>query len=143
VIELPASVDAQDNAAAILTAVLRSQEGEFEVCPIVVPMYPDAKLAVTGLQGLVLLGVVGRDLCGLRAITQAYGWLRQNHSLIIMALPQMAIDPAQLPRLRLFVDHADRDADLLGPLLQQPHVSVQAYRLLRWGDRRGILLEAA
>jgi hypothetical protein len=60
-----------------------------------------------------------------------------------MALPQLVIDPQQTPRLRLLVDRADLSADILQPLLQSQHISVQAYRKLRWGQKLGVFLEAA
>jgi hypothetical protein len=60
-----------------------------------------------------------------------------------MAVPQFAIDTAQAPRLRLLVDHADVAADVLQPMLQSDHVTVQAYRKLRWGGKTGLFLEAA
>jgi hypothetical protein len=60
-----------------------------------------------------------------------------------MALPQFAIDSAQTPGLRLLVDRADLTADVLQPMLQSQHITVQAYRKLRWGEKRGVFLEAA
>ena len=40
-------------------------------------------------------------------------------------------------------DGHDLSADLLQPVLQSDHVTVQSYRKLRWGGRTGLLLEAA
>ena len=60
-----------------------------------------------------------------------------------MALPQLAIDPHQSPRLRLLVDQSDLSAEALQPVLQSEYVTVQSYRKLRWGDRTGLLLDAA
>ena len=34
-------------------------------------------------------------------------------------------------------------ADVLQPMLQSDHVTVQAYRKLRWGGKTGLFLEAA
>jgi hypothetical protein len=60
-----------------------------------------------------------------------------------MALTQFAIDPNQSPRLRLHHDQSHQSADLLHPVLQSEHVTVQSYRKLRWGGRTGLLLDAA
>ena len=60
-----------------------------------------------------------------------------------MALPQFSIDPQNEPSLRLFVDQSDLSAQALGPLLQNRNVTVQQYRRLRWGEKFGLLLEAA
>ena len=60
-----------------------------------------------------------------------------------MALPQFAIEVMRLPLLRLLVDHADISADVLQPILQADHVTIQAYRKVRWGGRTGLFLEAA
>ena len=60
-----------------------------------------------------------------------------------MAMPQFVIDAHRLPCLRLLVDHKDMSAELLQPMLEAGHVSVQAYRKLRWGQKAGLLLEAA
>ena len=64
--------------------------------------------------------------------------------LISMAMPQLQIDPHQMPHLRLLVDRAlTSSATTLQPLLQTGHVTVQTYRKLRWGPKTGLLLEAA
>jgi hypothetical protein len=55
----------------------------------------------------------------------------------------MSIDATMPPRLRLMVDHADLSAEILQPMLQSNRVTVQAYRRLRWGQKTGLLLEAA
>ena len=60
-----------------------------------------------------------------------------------MALPQFAIDTHQSPRLRLRVDQSDVSAAALEPVLQSDHVTVHAYRKLRWGGKTGLLLDAA
>jgi len=48
-----------------------------------------------------------------------------------------------MPQLELIVDHHDMSADILQPMLQSGHVTVQAYRKLRWGEKTGLLLDAA
>jgi hypothetical protein len=60
-----------------------------------------------------------------------------------MAVPQLAIDAAVLPKLRLFIDHADHDAQTLGPILQNQLVEIHAFRTLNWSGRLGLMLEAA
>ncbi len=135
--------DAQPTAGAILSAVLRSQAGELIECPVPAPACPESRLAVTRDRRLVLLAVAEQGLGELRAIGRAYQWLTENRALIAMALPQLSIDAAALPRLRLLIDHADLTAETLQPLLQSGTVSVVAYRKLRWGGKTGLLLEAA
>ena len=79
----------------------------------------------------------------LGSIGQAYRWLNENRALVQMALPQFAIDAHQMPSLHLLVDHADVSAEVLAPMLQNGHITIHAYRKLRWGGKTGLLLEAA
>jgi len=69
--------------------------------------------------------------------------MAENTELIRMALPQLAIDAAATPCVRVLVDHNDLAADVLQPLLQSGTVTVQAYRKVRWGTKTGLLVEAA
>lgn len=132
-----------DDAASVLTAVIAGAPQQWIECPVRPPMCDDARLAFSRDRALTLLAVAKKGLGELRAIGQAYQWLSQNRSLIAMALPQLAIDPHQLPRLQLLVDHADASADIIQPMLHTGHVSVMAYRKVRFSGRRGLLLEAA
>ena len=91
----------------------------------------------------MLLAVAHEGLSELRTIGRAYRWVSENIGLIAMAIPQFAIDTHQTPKLRLLVDHADASADLLHEIMQADHVSIQAYRKLRWGGKTGLFLEAA
>lgn len=127
----------------ILGAILGQATGEWIECPVRAPMCADARLAVTRQREMVLLAVARHGLGELRAIGQAYRWLIENRALLGMALPQFALDPNRLPSLRLLVDQADVSAEILQPMLQSEHVTVQAYRKLRWGGKTGLLLEAA
>lgn len=131
-----------DDVASILAAVLK-QNGEFVECPIRPPMCVEARLAVARDRSIVLLAVAHQGLTELRAIGQAYRWIVENRSLLAMALPQFALDAERQPRLRLLVDQADSRADVLQPMLGSEHVTVQAYRRLRWGTKMGLFLEAA
>jgi hypothetical protein len=146
VIELPPSrgispaADAEE-AAAVLDAVLADRH--WAACPIAPPQCGEARLAVTRERCLTLTAVAGRGLSRLRAIAQAYEWLRQNRNLVAMALPQFAIDAHAMPRLALLIDHADADADELRSILSAGNVSILTYRKLRWSGRTGLLLNAA
>ena len=140
VIDLPG--DAADEGA-VLTAILAGARGEVIECPVRAPMCPEARLAVTRDRGLVLLAVARRGLRELRAIAQAYRWLVENRALIGMACPQLNVDGLKHPRLTLLVDHADVTAEVLAPMLESNTVNVRAYRKLRWGNKTGLLLEAA
>ena len=140
ILDLPS--DAADDRS-VLAAILAGAGAELIECPIRAPMCPAARLAVTRDRGLVLLAVAGHGLGQLGEINRAYRWLVENRALISMALPQFAIDGLRHPRLRLIIDHADRAAAELSPMLESNTVSVQAYRKLRWGGRTGLLLEAA
>ena len=128
---------------SILAAVLRRNTGDLVECPLRPPMCLEARLAVSRDRSIVLLAVANQGLHELQFIGQAYRWLKENRELIAMALPQFAIDPNQTPGLRLLVDRADLTADVLQPMLQSEHITVQAYRKLRWGEKRGVFLEAA
>jgi hypothetical protein len=141
VIELPADVTER----SILDAVVRQggADGRWVLCPIHPPMCPQALLAVGRDQRLMLLAVAGRGLGQLLSIGQALRWMAENTELIRMALPQLAIDAAASPCVRVLVDHNDLAADVLQPLLQSGTVTVQAYRRVRWGPKTGLLVEAA
>ena len=141
VIDLP--TDTTD--AGILDAIVRQggADGKWIQCPLRAPMCPAAVLAVGRDQRLILLAVAGRGLTALRSIGLALRWVTENRDLIRMAMPQLAIDAAASPQVQLIVDHADLSADVLQPLLQSEIVTVQAYRKLKWGQKSGLLLEAA
>jgi hypothetical protein len=79
----------------------------------------------------------------LRAICKAYRWVIENRPLLSMAMPQLSIDTHALPSLRLVIDRADSQADLLLPMTENKNVTVQTYRKLRWAGKTGLLLEAA
>ena len=131
------------NEQAVVAAVLGGSRGEMIECPVRAPMCPDARLAVTRERGLVVLAVARKGLRELRLIAQAYRWAIENRTLIAMAVPQLAIDPHRHPKLTLIVEHADVSAEVLAPMLENDSVRVRAYRKLRWGDKTGLLLEAA
>jgi len=139
IVELPGGGD----AASVLSAVIAGSPQQWLECPIRAPMYDEARLVVSRDRVLTLLAVASKGLSELRSIGQAYQWLSQNRSLISMALPQLAIDSHQLPRLQLLVDYADASAEMLQPMLHTGHVCVTAYRKVRFSGRRGLLLEAA
>lgn len=132
-----------DDAGSILSSVLAGAPQRWIECPVRPPMCDEARLAVSRDRALTLMAVANRGLGELRQIGQAYQWLTQNRSLVAMALPQLAIDAHQPPQLMLLVDHADSTADALQPLLHAGHVTVTAYRKVRFSGRRGLLLEAA
>ena len=140
VIDLP---EGATSATAIVSAVLRGGMSQLVECPVKPPMCPDATLAVARDHRLTLLAVARQGLSDLRAIAQAYQWLIQNRGLVAMAMPQLAIDAHQLPRLELLIDQSDLSAEILQPMLQSSNVTVTAYRKLRWGGRTGLLLNAA
>ncbi|HEY1684996.1 MAG TPA: hypothetical protein VGG19_09550 [Tepidisphaeraceae bacterium] len=129
--------------SAILDSILQHNQTDLIACPVPLPMCETAKLTVGRDRRLLLLAVAGRGLNDLRSIAYAYRWLNENRQLVAMAVPQLAIDSAAKPKLRLLIDHADRDAHLLGPLLENPLVEMQPYRALNWSGRLGLLLEAA
>jgi hypothetical protein len=132
-----------DDPDSILGAILKQNGGDLVECPVRPPMCAGARLAVSRDRGMVMLVVARQGLGELRAVGQAYRWMLENRALLGMALPQFAIDAQRMPRLRMLVDQADVRADILQPMLESEHVSVQAYRRLRWGSRIGFFLEAA
>jgi hypothetical protein len=135
--------DAGDPSEAVLSAILRQNNGAYVECPVRAPMCEGVRLAVGRDRGMVLFAVARAGLGDLRSIGQALRWVNENRTLLGMALPQFAIDANQSPRLRLLVDQSDLSADLLQPVLQSEYVTVQSYRKLRWGGRTGLLLDAA
>lgn len=140
VIDLPG--DATDGPS-VLAAVLRRPESGLIECPVIPPTGGMARLAVSRDCGLVLVAVAMRGLTEMRSIGRAYQWLLENRSLIAMAVPQFSIDLTKDPMLHLLVDQQDISADLLRPMMQSGHVSIRAYRTLRWCGRTGLLLDAA
>lgn len=136
-------ISSEGSAESILAAILSRPESGLVECPVRTPMCPSARLTIDRDRRVILLAVAREGLAELRSIGQAYRWLIENRALIGMAVPQLAIDAHQFPRLHLLVDQADASADALQPMLQSGHVTVQAYRRLRWGDRTGLLLDAA
>jgi len=130
---------------AVLSAILhqQSESSRWVQCPIKPPMCPNAILAVGRDRRLTLWAIAGKGLSQLPLISRAFHWMVENRELIRLAVPQVSIDAQSMPALRLLVDHADINANLLQPLLQNGTVTVEAYRKLRWGQRTGLLLEAA
>jgi len=137
VIELP------DDEGSLIDAVMRHSTGEIIECPIRPPMCPQARLAITRDRRLTLIAAAGHGLAELRDIGLAYRWLVENRALVAMALPQLSVDAKQMPHLRLLVDQADLNAEVLQPIFQVNTVTICSYRKLRWGERNGLLLEAA
>lgn len=140
VIDLPA---AEMSSESIINAILSQNKGDLIESPLRAPMSPGVRIGITRDRKLVVMAVAREGLSELRSIGQAYRWVCDNRALIGMAMPQFAIDASQQPRLRLFVDHADISADVLHSIMHADHVTVQAYRRLRWGGRNGLFLEAA
>jgi hypothetical protein len=141
VIDLPGQI----TDGSVLEAIVRQggADGQWLACPIKPPMCPQAIVAVGRDQRLLLLAAAGPGLSELRSIGSALRWMLENRQLIRMALPQLSIDAAATPALRLVVDQADLSAELLQPLLQSGTVTVLAYRKVKWGMKVGLLLEAA
>jgi hypothetical protein len=140
VADLPAG---EVTEAAVLAAIMRKPGTGLIECPIRPPSCPEATLAVGRDRRLVLLAVARKGLTELRAIGQAYRWVIENRPLLSMAMPQFSIDTHALPSLRLVIDRADSQADLLLPMTENKNVTVQTYRKLRWAGKTGLLLEAA
>lgn len=132
-----------DSDEAMLDAILQHAAGEWVECPVRAPMCPEARLMIARDHRLVLMAVVRQGQFPAANIGQAYRWLIENRGLIAMAVPQLAIDAHAMPALRLYVDHHDLSANILQPLLSAGQAQVQAYRKLRWGQKTGLLLEAA
>ena len=137
-------IELQDEqGGSVLDAVMRHSMAEIIECPVRPPMCPDARLAIGRDRRLMLIAAAGHGLRELRDIGLAYRWLVENRALVAMALPQLAVDAKQMPHLRLLVDQADLNADVLQPIFQVNTVTICSYRKLRWGERNGLLLEAA
>jgi hypothetical protein len=137
VIDLPAG------DASVLDAIMKHSMNEVVECPLRPPMCPGARIAVSRDRRIILIAAAAHGLADLKSIGQAYRWLVENRSLLAMALPQFALDAHQLPHLRLLVDQADLDAEILQPIFHVDTVTIQTYRRVRWGERSGLLLNAA
>ncbi|HEX2972207.1 MAG TPA: hypothetical protein VHP11_07730 [Tepidisphaeraceae bacterium] len=140
VIDLPMG---QESHESVLAAVMQHSLGEMIECPVRPPMCSEARLVVGRDKRLMLLAVARSGLTDLKSIGQAYRWMVENRGLLAMALPQFSLDAHQLPHLRLLVDQADIDAEVLQGVFAAETVQVQTYRRVKWGERKGLLLEAA
>jgi len=129
-------------AAGILAALVRDGS-EWTESPVKAPACPEATVAVGRDGRLVLLAVAKQGLSELRSINKAFSWLNENRQLISMALPQLAVNASAQPQLHLLVDHVDASDEALSPMLMTGNVQATLYRTLRWGDRTGLLLDAA
>jgi hypothetical protein len=139
VIDLPESAD---DCEAILDAVMNANSTQWMPCPVRPPFSAPARLAVSRDRRLVILALASEGLEGLRGIGLALNWVVENKQLLAMALPQLSIDGGS-PMLTLLVDRADSDAELLKPLFSSSLVQIQTFQRLRWGEKTGLLLEAA
>lgn len=135
VIDLPDGV-------SVLSAIMQ-QGHTLLATPIQIPMCPGATVAVDRDRTLVLVAQLGTGLNGLNAIASGIRWLEQSKQLVAMAMPQLAINIDAQPRVHMLIDHNDRTAEALKPLLGNDRITIQTYRKLKWGGRTGLLLEAA
>ncbi len=137
VLDLPADA----GPAAVIAAVLKASP-DLAAAPVAPPVLPSATVAVSRHGRLTLLAAAD-GAADLRPIVAGFRWLAENRPLLAMAMPQFKIDPQAEPHLRLFVDRLHGAADALRPLLRDDQVTVRTYRTLRWGEKTGLLLEAA
>lgn len=135
VIELP-------EGASILAAVLKGGS-QLLATPITAPMCAGATVAVGRDRGLVLVAQAGEGLAGMESIAAAVAWLDASKQLIAMAMPQLSIDADVPTRVQLLIDHSDRTAEGIRPLLGNSRITIRSYRKLRWAGRTGLLLDAA
>ncbi len=94
-------------------------------------------------RNMVLVAQAGAGLAGMDAIAAAVRWLDDSKQLIAMAMPQLAIDAGAPTQVMLLIDHADRTAEGLRPLLGNSRITIRTYRKLKWAGRTGLLLDAA
>ena len=108
---------------------------------------PSLLIDLNGISGLDTIavndGVVEIGALARHAAVMASDTIAQHAPLIAMAMPQFAIDTSRTPAILLLVDQADISGEVLRPMVKAEHVSVRAYRRLRWAGRTGLLLEAA
>ncbi len=135
VVELPQGV-------SVLSAILRTGASLLPT-PVSIPMCPGAVLAVGRDRALVLVAQLGSGLSGLTSIAAGIKWLEESRQLLSMAMPQLAVDAQIAPRVHLLIDHADRLADSVRPLLGNSRITIQTYRQVRFSGRMGLLLDAA
>lgn len=131
-----------DESESIVATILRG-ESQWIACPVKAPMCSSATVAVDRAGRLLLAAAAGSGLIDLPLVSQAFAWLIENRALVRLAMPQLNIDAKSLPRLVLAVDQADANGGGLATLLQGADVSVRTYRRLRWGEKTGLLLQAA
>jgi hypothetical protein len=142
VLDLPIVGDGKAAADAILACVVQRQT-QWVGCPVKPPMCDSAAVAVDREGRLVMVAVTAGELAELQAVSRGYGWLIENRPLVRMALPQMNINAAAMPKLVLCVDQAETKGEQLASILQNGNVTIQTYRRLRWGGKTGLLLAAA
>jgi hypothetical protein len=127
------------DGSSILTGII-SRRTDWVASPVSPPMSSSSKIAVDRQGRLNLLAVADGSLAELETISRAYQWLNENRALVRMALPQMNIDAAAMPRLTLF---AEQSLAASLSAIFQGNVTIETYRRVRWGEKTGLLLEAA
>ena len=113
-----------------------------KMLPVRVPHLAEARLAVDGMGRVALLAEVSGGAEGLERLGQAYGWVCDSRELIAMvantATAGGGATAAAQPHLYLLVKGSSR----VGAMLARSNVTVVGYRVVRWGEKRGMLLAA-
>ncbi len=122
----------------MLAAVLGA-EPSLRACDVEVPGCPSVQLAIDAEGGLLLLTALGSRLEMLAELGWAMSWARENYGLLCRVFPRIRT----LPRARVYVDARTGELADLSSLMRGGEVELHRYRQVRWGDRRGLLLEAA
>lgn len=124
----------------ILDSVLAGAS-ELKVCDVVPPGSLVARLAVEPSGRLVLLVALAGNTTELAEVGRVLNWVSEHAGLITRACGSLRIDPQLEPQARLYV--ATPAAQNLNHLLKPQAATLHTYRTLRWGEKRGLLVDAA
>jgi len=126
-----------EGAEGVLDSVMAG--GEWVGCGLELPGSGRARLAVDGEGRLVVLGVL-EDGGDVAELGRAWRWVAENAAVVARAVRPVVADGGKAPEMVVFAG-----TELAGDLaaVVGAGVRVRTYRALRWGGRRGLLVEAA
>lgn len=126
----------------VVEAVVRGYlaEGQTRPLDVEIPGLPEGRLCVDGEGRLLLIAAMEGDE-GLSAVGRGLTWAWENAGLIGRACGAEVARTLR-PEVRLLVGGGVK-AQRLSGLFAGASVRVQTYRTLRWGTRRGVVVEAA
>lgn len=123
----------------VLDSVLAS-EPELSLCDIAPPGTLVARMVATEAGRLELLVALTGGTSELAEVGRVLAWMKEHAHLLSRACGSAKIDPCLEPVARLYT--STRSAEHMTMLLGA-NAKVHTYRTLKWGEKRGLLVDAA